>query len=85
MTGGRPAADGTLLATGSAVAASGAAGTDLRVDTARQDGAPAGQLAVRMNRVLAPADGAGQPCVLAGWRLPDGTRVRGVLAAARPT
>ena len=86
VTGGPPVADGTLLAVGSAVTASGAAGTagtDLRVDTARPDGTPAGQLAVRINRVLAPADDAEQPCVLAGWRLPDGAKVRGVLAAAR--
>jgi hypothetical protein len=85
VTGGRPVADGTLLAVGSAVLASGAASTDLRVDTARPDGAPAGQLTVRINRVLVAADDAGQPCVLAGWRLLDGTSVRGVLAAARYT
>ena len=85
VTGGQPVADGALLAAGSAVSASGAAGTDLRVDTTRADGAPAGQLTVRIKRVLAPAGDAGQPCVLAGWRLPDGTRVRGVFASARYT
>ena len=50
VTGGQPVADGALLAVGSAVLASGAAGTDLRVDTIRADGAPAGELTVRMPR-----------------------------------
>jgi hypothetical protein len=85
VTGGRPVADGAPLVVGSAVCASDAAGTDLRVDAVRADGAPAGQLTVRVNRVLAPVDDAERPCVLAGWRLPDGTKVRGVLAAARYT
>jgi hypothetical protein len=52
------------------------------------DGSP-GQLVVRVNRVLAPEPGAVPPgeagrAALSGtWRLPDGTRVRGVLATAR--
>jgi hypothetical protein len=84
VTGGRPVADGAPLIAGAAVSVSDAAGTDLRVETARADGAPAGQLTVRISRVLTPADSdAEPPCVLAGWRLPDGTKVRGVLAAAR--
>jgi hypothetical protein len=48
-----------------------------------------GRLIVRVNRILqpdggvAPDGGAGQPCISATWRLPDGTGVRGAFACAR--
>lgn len=82
-----PVTDGSLMATGSQVAANTLSGTDLRVQTAP----PGGQLTVRINRILPPADGAasigdpGPPGLSANWRLPDGTRVRGVLATAQYT
>ena len=41
-----------------------------------------GQLTVRVNRILRPAGPAGQPGLAAAWRLPDGTRARGILATA---
>jgi len=49
------------------------------------DGAGGGQLVVAINRVLeAEADAGVTPGRLyAGWRLPDGTTVRGCLASAR--
>jgi len=88
---GRPVTDGSLTVIGSAVAASGLSGTDLRVQTADPDGKGNGQLIVRVNRILHPGDRAatageaGQPCLSAIWRLPDGTRVRGILATAQYT
>jgi hypothetical protein len=86
---GMPAANGSLTVTGSAVAASGPSGTDLRVGTATADGMGSGQLIVRVNRILQPEGAAalaegGQPCLSATWRLPDGTRVRGILASCSP-
>lgn len=88
---GQPVTNGSLTAIGSVVAASGPSGTDLRVQTARADGARSGQLIVRISRILQPADGtaqahdAWQPCLSATWRLPDGTQVRGILATAQYT
>lgn len=84
----RPVTGGHLTATGSAVAADGPDGTDVRVTTAIAIGAPAGNLLVRINRVLRPVSGSaggdpGQPGVSATWRLADGGRVRGVFATAR--
>jgi hypothetical protein len=87
----RPVTDESLTAIGSAVAASGPFGTDLRIQTADPDGGGNGQLIVRVNRILHPGDGeatvgeAGQLCLSATWRLTDGSRVRGVLATARYT
>jgi hypothetical protein len=81
----------SLTATGFLIAANSSPGTDLRVETARADGAPGGQLTVRINRVLQPvgsvvsAGQAWQPCVTGNWKLPDGTQVRGALAAAQYT
>jgi hypothetical protein len=65
-----------------AVVASGPSGTDLRLVTA------AGELILRLARVLRPDSGyagepAWQPCLSATWRLPDGTRARGVFVSAR--
>lgn len=85
----RTVTDGSLKAAGSVIAADGPSGTDLRVETARADGARNGQLMVRINRILqpasdvAPAGEAGQPCLSATWRLPDGTQVRGMFATAQ--
>jgi maltokinase-like protein len=86
----QPATGGPLAAISSVVTGDGPAGTDLLVDTAGPDGRPAGQLAVRVSRILQPdADGApaddvaGLPCLSGTWRQPDGTRARGVLATAR--
>ena len=83
---GHAVSDGSLTAIGSSVAANGPSGTDLHVQTASTENGP---LIVRIKRVLrpdgnvAPAGHAGQPCLSATWRLPDGTKVRGVLATAR--
>jgi hypothetical protein len=72
----------------SAVTVSGLSGTDLRVETASDGAAHAGELIVRINRILQPGDragggDAGTPCLSATWRLPDGSGVRGVFATAR--
>lgn len=88
---GQPVTNGSLTAIGSVVAANGPAGTDLRVETARADGMRNGRLVVRINRILQPAEGvtpfggAGQPCLSATWRLPDGRQVHGILATAQYT
>ena len=69
-----------------AVTANGPSGTDVRLETT---GAHAGELALRVNRILRPGDGAGPsrdagpPCLSATWRSDDGTYVRGVFASAR--
>jgi len=93
-----PVLDGSMAATGSVAVADGPSGTDLRVGTVSAGGARRGQLVLRLNRVLrpwsdaAPAGsgpagsgpaGSGQAGLSGTWRLPDGTRVRGVLATAR--
>jgi Maltokinase N-terminal cap domain len=63
-------------------------------NTTGEDGARGGRLVISVNRVLRPdaaglADNAGGEAdrgrVLAGWRLADGTAVRGCLATARYT
>ena len=87
----QPVTNGPLTVRGAAAPASGPAGTELRLETAGPDGTPRGRLAVWISRVLQPGDGgtaagqAGQPCVSATWRLPDGTGARGVFATARYT
>jgi hypothetical protein len=72
----------------------GALGTELRVGTQDGDGARGEQLVVTVNRVLRPDDAglgrspggeAHRGRLSAGWRLADGTAVRGCLAAARYT
>ncbi len=77
-----PVPGGALTVTGSAVAASGPPGTDLLVAT----GGPAGQLILRLNRILAPGGTGtgepGRPCLSATWRHPDGTRPRGVFVSS---
>ena len=89
-----PVAGGVPLAVESAVVADGPLGTELRVDTVGEDGARDGWLVITVNRVLRPdaagladdaAGEAGRGRLLAGWRLADGTAVRGSLAAARYT
>jgi len=85
---GRPVTDGRLTAVGPMVTADTPSTTELRGETARADGARRGQLIVRINRILRPADDmapAGQPCLSAAWPLADGTRVRGILATAQYT
>lgn len=92
-----PVAGGVPLTVESAVTADGPLGTELRVDTVGEDnavgedGARGGRLVITVNRVLRPdaaglADDAGGEAergrLLAGWRLADGTAVRGCLAAA---
>lgn len=84
-----PVAPGALTLLRSAVAANGPSGTDLRLETVGADDGQAGELALRVNRVLQPADGIDpngdteSPCLAASWRAPDGSHVRGVFAAAR--
>jgi Maltokinase N-terminal cap domain len=89
-----PVAVGTPVVVESAVAGDGPSGTELRVGTAGGDGLPGGQLVITVNRVLRPDDAgldrgpagdAGRGRLSAPWRLPDGTPVRGCLAAARYT
>jgi hypothetical protein len=88
---GMPVTDGSLKVTGSAVVASGQAGTDLRIETADASGAAGSPVIVRVQRILRPAgsaalaDEAGRPCVSAIWQLPDGTPARGVFATAQYT
>jgi len=85
----QPAVDGALTLLSSAVAANGPAGTDLRVEMAAADDGQAGEIILRISRVLQPGESvsrdhdAGPPCLSATWRLPDGTRARGVFATAR--
>ncbi len=87
----QPVPGATPRVTGFSVAASGPDGTDLRITTADTAGAAGADLLVRVHRVLRPdsggaadgvAAGAGQPCVTATWRLPDGSQVRGVFVTA---
>jgi len=84
----RPVTGGHLTATGSAVAADGPHGTDLRIRTAGADAAPGGDLLVRVHRVLQPGSGAdpgygGPGRVTAPWHRPDGTQAHGSWATAR--
>ena len=84
----QPAASGGLDVTGFPAAASGPDSTDLRISAADATGAPAGDLLLRVHRILRPDDGgaagSGQrPCVSATWRQPDGTLVRGTFVTAR--
>jgi hypothetical protein len=85
----QPVTSGSLTAAGSAVAANGPSGTQLRVAAASADGTRQGELLVQVNRVLhdggASVSGAARPCVSATWRLPDGTRARGIFATAQCT
>jgi hypothetical protein len=71
-----PAADGTLEVDGFTVS-DDAEGTIVRVSAA-------GELAVRIHRVLRPVtgDGAAPGAVSATWGLADGTRARGIFATA---
>jgi hypothetical protein len=74
--------DASLMVAGPVAAADGPSATDLRAGTASAGGTGRGQLTVRVNRILRPAGPAGQPGLAAAWRLPDGTRARGILATA---
>jgi hypothetical protein len=80
-----PVTAGSLTVAEARVAKNGPDGTDLVVGTSGADGN--GRLVIRVRRALKAgedtADEAGQPCVSAPWRRPDGTVVRGTLAAAR--
>jgi hypothetical protein len=89
---GQPVTGGALAAISSVITGDGPDGTDLLVDAAGPDGRPAGELAVRVCRVLRPGaggapagDAAGQPCLSGTWQRPGGTPVRGVFATARFT
>lgn len=82
----QPAVAGPLAVISSVVTDDDPSGTHLLVDTASPDGLPAGELAIRVRRILSPgAGGAGDPCLSATWRLPDGSQARGVLATALHT
>jgi hypothetical protein len=89
-----PVAAGAAVTIESAVVGNGALGTELRVGMQDGDGARGEQLVVTVNRVLRPDDAglgrspggeAHRGRLSAGWRLADGTAVRGCLAAARYT
>ena len=82
----QPAVGGPLAVISSVVTSDEPSGTGLLVDTASPDGLPAGQLAVRIRRILQPdASETGDPCLSATWRQPDGSRTRGILATALHT
>jgi hypothetical protein len=82
----QPTVRGPLAVISSVVTDDDQSGTHLLVDTASPDGLPAGELAVRIRRILSPdTGGAGDPCLSATWRQPDGTQARGVLATALHT
>ena len=82
----QPAIGGPLAVISSVVNDDDQSGTHLLVDTASPDGLPAGELAVRIRRILSPdTGGAGDPCLSATWRQPDGSQARGVLATALHT
>ena len=82
----QPAVTGPLAVISSVVTTDEPSGTSLLVDTASPAGLPAGELAIRIRRVLQPdADETGDPCLSAPWRQPDGTQVRGILATALHT
>ncbi|HEY2670186.1 MAG TPA: hypothetical protein VGJ07_07385 [Rugosimonospora sp.] len=74
--------------TGHTIVADGPGGTDLRVDTAGEDGTPV-RGTVRVHRILRPEEPAGTPGATAGagvtatWQSADGARVRGVFATAQ--
>jgi Maltokinase N-terminal cap domain len=82
-----PVIGGCFAATESEIRGNGPSGTDLHVETADTDGIGRGQLLIRIGRVLKPEgdtrSGEGQPRLSATWQLPDGTRVRGILATAQ--
>jgi len=82
----QPAVGGPLAVISSVITDDDQSGTHLLVDTASPDGRPSGELAIRIRRILSPdAGGAGDPCLSAPWRQPDGTQVRGLLATALHT
>jgi hypothetical protein len=85
----QPVGGVSLAAISSVVTGDGPDGTDLAVDIAGPDGLPAGQLAIRIRRILQAGDptgdDGGRPCVSGPWRLGDGTEVHGVLATVRQT
>jgi len=79
----QPTVAGPLAVISSVLTADEPSGTGLMVDMAGPDGRPAGELAIRIRRLLQPGSGeAGDPCLSAPWRQPDGSQVRGVLATA---
>ena len=83
-----PVVGGYVTAIESEITGNGPYGTDLRVGSADPEGNRRGQLLITISRALqrdGAAPSAGQPCLSASWRLPDGTRVRGTLATAQYT
>jgi hypothetical protein len=82
----QPTVSGPLSVISSVVITDEPSGTSLLVDTASPDGLPAGELAVRIRRILRPdAAETGDPCLSATWRQPDGSPARGTLATALHT
>ncbi|HEX4092646.1 MAG TPA: 1,4-alpha-glucan branching protein [Trebonia sp.] len=81
-----PATSGALAAVVSDVVGNGPLGTQLQVGVVGGEGPRRGRLVITVNRVLEPDDAGSDPGrLLAGWRRPDGTSVRGCLATARYT
>jgi len=87
-----PVATGAAVAVESAVVGDGPLGAKVQVGTVSRDGLPGEQLVITVNRILQPDDAgldlglggeADRGRLLAGWRLADGTAVRGCLADAR--
>jgi hypothetical protein len=82
----QPTVSGPLSVISSVVITDEPSGTSLLVDTASPDGLPAGELAVRIRRILRPdAAETGDPCLSATWQQPDGSPARGTLATALHT
>ena len=85
----QPVAEGALTLIRTAVAANGPSGTDLRMETLSGSDAQAGELMLRVIRILQPGDSddvhhdAGPPCLSATWRCTDGMHVGGVFVTAR--
>lgn len=80
-----PVTQGSLTSARSAIVANRQSGTHLRIET-RTGRRPAGELLLRMRRILQPGDNAGpsdagQPCLSAWWRLYEAD-TRSVLVTA---
>lgn len=92
----RPVVAAPVIPTGLARVRDGDRHTDVAVEMTAGEagegtdgGIAAGLLAIRLNRVLMPDAGASpvtetsEACVMAGWELPSGQPIRGMLATAR--
>ena len=82
----QPVTQGSLTPARSAIVANRQSGTHLRIETRASRG-PAGELLLRIRRILQPGDNAGPsdaglPCLFAWWHLSE-ARTRSALVTAR--